>query len=328
MSGPGFHIDLAGTRRERYSRPGALPSVEPATIGEDLLRRDFSINAIALRLTPPAGEVIDPTGGLADLEARLVGVLHERSFQDDATRMLRACRYAARLAFNLNATTEGWLRRDLAYLATISGPRLRRELCLLFEADAAVAGTLLADRLGVLAAVQPKLGLNAATASRWQAALQGKRYGRLAELGFCLTARCGSQAGVDVLSARLHLSGRIERALSELLALRAESAKLAASSRLQAVELLERRAPAAVWALSILDDGAPGEVCRRFLEAWRHVRTALDGYDLLALGIAPGAPVGEALRELRREMLEGRLASREDEVDFVRRLIAAGKGQQ
>jgi tRNA nucleotidyltransferase (CCA-adding enzyme) len=96
--GPGYALDLAQTRRETYARPGALPAVEPvASILDDLARRDFTINSISLRLTEPQ-ELIDPFGGTADLGAGLVRVLQDRSFQDDATRMLRAVRYAARLS--------------------------------------------------------------------------------------------------------------------------------------------------------------------------------------------------------------------------------------
>src|SRR5581483_12290539 len=103
--------DLARTRRESYSRPGALPDVEPAAVADDLARRDFTMNAMALRLTEPPGELLDPFGGVADIEARLVRVLHEGSFRDDATRMLRACRYAARFGFALEPVTLALLRR-------------------------------------------------------------------------------------------------------------------------------------------------------------------------------------------------------------------------
>ncbi|HEV8574638.1 MAG TPA: poly(A) polymerase, partial [Dehalococcoidia bacterium] len=90
---PGVHLDLITARSETYARPGALPTVRPAPIREDLLRRDFTVNALALRLTgPDAGEILDPTGGRADLDARIIRVLHEHSFQDDATRILRAFR--------------------------------------------------------------------------------------------------------------------------------------------------------------------------------------------------------------------------------------------
>ena len=113
---------------------------------------------MALRLgkTP---ELIDPHDGLSSIGRKRVAVLHERSFQDDATRMLRAVRYAARLGFKLDPPTESWLRRDLGYLDAISGPRLRRELHLIFEEPSAVAAARMATRLGLLGGVHEALTL-------------------------------------------------------------------------------------------------------------------------------------------------------------------------
>jgi len=121
----GLVIDVATARTESYPAPGALPEVEPASIEDDLARRDFTINAMAV---PLSGEpaLIDPHGGLADLEQGLLRVLHDRSFVDDPTRALRAARYAARLGLRLESGTEQLLRA--ADLSTAGSYRLDREL--------------------------------------------------------------------------------------------------------------------------------------------------------------------------------------------------------
>ena len=122
----GARIDLAMARAESYARPGALPRVQPASIGEDLARRDFTVNALALAISgPERGILLDPCKGWADLRRGLVRVLHPRSFVDDATRILRAVRYAVRLGFRLEAETLILLQRDVSYLDTISGARVR-----------------------------------------------------------------------------------------------------------------------------------------------------------------------------------------------------------
>lgn len=163
-------VNLARTRRETYPVPGALPEVEPAGIDEDLGRRDFTINAMALRLgaaTGPDGEparasgaaLCDPHGGGEDLAAGLVRVLHERSFLDDPTRILRAVRYAARLGFALEPDTERWARDAAAggALGTVSGSRIRDELIdLLAENEAPRSVELLRD-LGADRALHPGL---------------------------------------------------------------------------------------------------------------------------------------------------------------------------
>src|SRR3972149_4491725 len=129
LEGKGWTLDLASARREVYPRPGALPRVTQGSLNEDLWRRDFTINAMAVALAPPSlGELVDPFDGRADLEAGLLRVLHPKSFQAEATRMLRGVRYAGRFGFRLEGETERLLRRDLAHLDAISGGRLRREL--------------------------------------------------------------------------------------------------------------------------------------------------------------------------------------------------------
>jgi len=149
-------VDLATARRESYPRPGVLPEVQPASIEEDLARRDFTVNAMAVALSEPGrGELRDPLGGFADLAVARIRVLHDRSFIDDPTRVLRAVRYEARLGFGLEHDTERLLREAAAAdaLSTISGPRVRDELMdLLREPAAPVAVGRMRD-LGVAAAL-------------------------------------------------------------------------------------------------------------------------------------------------------------------------------
>ncbi len=166
ISADGFHLDLITARSETYARPGALPTVKPATIREDLLRRDFTINALALRLNgPQRGEILDPAGGLADLDAKLIRALHDRSFQDDATRILRAFRYATRLEFEIEGQTLEWLKRDLRFLDTISGARIHHEFArILAEAEPEEALRALYDH-GALAEIHPSLRFQRAHAS-------------------------------------------------------------------------------------------------------------------------------------------------------------------
>jgi len=322
VSGRGFRLDLARARREGYPHPGSLPVVAPATLTEDLARRDFTINAVALRLEPAPLEVIDPFRGVADTRSSLVRVLHDRSFQDDATRMLRGVRYSARLDFKLATQTAALIRRDLSYLGTISGPRLRRDLGLLFEEPAAVAGTRLAQELGVLGAIHPSLGLAEDVAERWQTALDGPKRAPLDELGFCVVADPQDEGTAASVSKWLHLTGRIEKALSDLVRLRSQSPKLASmrTTPSQATETLDRFAPAAVWANAVLEGGETAQACLDYLAEWRHVRPHLTGDDLLALGVTQDAGLGEALRRLRAARLDGRIHTREEEIAMVRSL--------
>ncbi len=157
----GIVLDLATTRRERYPRPGALPEVEPASLVEDLARRDFTVNAMAAALAPvELGQLHDPHGGVPDLDAGVVRALHYRSFIDDPTRLLRAVRYEVRLGFAMDPDTEELAREAVAggALSTVSGPRVRDELLgLLGEPDPA-AGAERLRMLGIDRGLHPALG--------------------------------------------------------------------------------------------------------------------------------------------------------------------------
>jgi tRNA nucleotidyltransferase/poly(A) polymerase len=130
-------IDLTTARKERYRKPGALPAVSAGRLKDDLVRRDFSINAIALDLLD--GKMHDPTNGAADIEARLVRVLHDRSFIDDPTRIFRATRLAARLGFTIEPHTEELMRAAIESdaLSTVSKERIWRELFLVMDEEEA-----------------------------------------------------------------------------------------------------------------------------------------------------------------------------------------------
>ena len=130
-------LDITSARRETYARPGALPTVEPGSLKDDLFRRDYTINAMALSLNPKGhGEVIDYYDGQTDLEQRHLRVLHDNSFIDDATRIWRGLRYEQRLGFTLEDNTRRLMARDIPILGTISGDRIRYELeCIFREAQ-------------------------------------------------------------------------------------------------------------------------------------------------------------------------------------------------
>ena len=130
-------IDIATARKERYRQPGALPAVTAGRLKDDLLRRDFSINAIAVDLL--TGAMHDPSRGERDIEARLVRVLHDKSFIDDPTRIFRAVRLAVRLGFTLEERTAELMRDAVAgaALETVSKERIWRELFLAMDEEQA-----------------------------------------------------------------------------------------------------------------------------------------------------------------------------------------------
>lgn len=124
-------MDFAACRKEIYSVPAAYPKVSPGSLEEDLVRRDFTINAMAMQIAPEAfGRMIDPHGGARDAQARLIRVLHAHSFQDDPSRILRAIRFATRLQCTIEPQTAAWMRAAIRAqgLSRLNRGRLRKEL--------------------------------------------------------------------------------------------------------------------------------------------------------------------------------------------------------
>jgi tRNA nucleotidyltransferase (CCA-adding enzyme) len=284
-------IDIATARAETYPHPGALPEVRVAPdVGQDLARRDFTVNAMAVPLHDDRPELIDPFGGRADLEKGLLRVLHERSFADDPTRALRAARYAARFGFGLEATTEALLRE--ADLETVSADRRRAELRRLAAEAAAPRGFELLAEWGLVAPAPGRLELA----------------GRVAELLSSPPWRDFAPREEAVLAAALGAPGG-ERALAEARPERPSRAVELAASR-DPVELVLARGLGAEW----LD---------RYLREWRAVRLEIDGEDLIAAGVRQGPDVGRGLAAALRGKLDGELRGREAELAAA---LAAARG--
>lgn len=160
----GFRLDVATARAETYPEPGALPVVRPASLEEDLARRDFTVNAMAV-VAGPAGleETLDPYGGAKDLKARALRILHPKSFVDDPTRLLRAARYAARLGLSPEPGTLKAMKAAKG-LGSVSRERIRQELWRILEEADPVPALKLCLKWGLAAAFHPKFKIPAGLA--------------------------------------------------------------------------------------------------------------------------------------------------------------------
>ncbi len=326
VSGRGFRLDLAQARTEFYTRPGALPTVRPSTIEEDLDRRDFTINALALRLAGERqGELIDLHGGEQDLERGMVRVLHGESFQDDATRIFRAVRYAGRLGFRIERKTAAYLQRDRGYVETLSGTRLRREFerCAVEEKVGNIVR--LAARRHVLEAAHQEFSL-ASRELRAVSRLPTLPTSHRDALLFCILLAQAAPSLAEDAIGRLAMTGRQAEAVAGLLGIRRLVQELSAAEAKpsRVAELLSPRPMEAIESFTLIGPVRAARRARRFLDEWRFVRPRLDGSDLQRLGIPRGPAVGSTLKELRAARLDGRVATSEDEVALVRELAERG----
>jgi tRNA nucleotidyltransferase (CCA-adding enzyme) len=276
---PDGPVDVAATRAESYSRPGALPEVRPAGIEEDLSRRDFSINALAVPLAgPPA--IVDPHDGVDDLRAGVLRALHERSFADDPTRALRAARYAARLGLELDAETHRLL--VAADLETVSGDRIEAELRKLAAEPAARRAFELAADWGLI-----ELASEAgALIDSVDAVLTREPWSELASrTDAILAVRLGARPGAAELAAASPPT---------------PSAAVELAHGHDGIDLVVARALGAEW----LD---------RYVSEWRRVRLEISGADLLEAGVAQGPAIGRGLAAALRAKLDGEVAGAEEE---------------
>jgi tRNA nucleotidyltransferase (CCA-adding enzyme) len=323
-------VDVVTTRTELYDAPAALPTVERASLREDLFRRDFTMNAMAVSLKPADfGRLVDPFGGRADLETGVLRVLHNLSFIDDPTRIFRGIRYEARYGFHFEEHTARLARGtiDMGLVGDLSSARLRDELVTLLEDPGAPGGIRRLGELGADHAVHPRLRADEAAVALFERALVLR-----------------AELGAEVPAWRIGLAA-IGRELTpeetydwlERLKVRRRDGNLVAGAIAVAPRIAERLraeslAPADLTSLA--DAFAPDAPLlalaiedrpelRDYFTRLREVRLEIGGAELAELGLAESPRVGEVLGELRRRKLNGELDGRESELAAARELIAA-----
>jgi tRNA nucleotidyltransferase (CCA-adding enzyme) len=336
----GRRIDLTTARSESYRAPGALPSVEPASLADDLARRDFSLNALAIRLDRAAwGRLVDTTGGLSDLRARRIRVLHPCSFLEDPTRILRAARLSVRLGCRIDGTTRrlaGQASRLDVY-RELSGVRLRAELELILAERRPAAALAEADRLGLRSllgrgsgrdrpsgVVERRLGATLAPGAL-------ETLGPDAPLALALLALAGDGMGVDGWAQRLVLAPAVGDAIRQAARNAPDIlARLARARGPSAAFAVLQGAPEVTlaWARSLARDGRARRYLDAFLRRWRRLPPLATGDDLATLGVPPGPGMGALLRELRAAQAAGRVRNRAGALRWLQGAVARGRGRK
>lgn len=330
-----LHIDVTSARTEYYARPGALPTVERSSLRQDLFRRDFSVNAMAVCIDPDCfGALADPFGGLRDLESGVIRVLHSMSFVEDPTRVLRSARFASRYGFSLDPTTEELARQAvrLGMLDEVSGARIREETLDLIDEDPATPAFKRLAKLDALPQVLPeerdgeefvrdfsateraykRLAPLAARTPRRRVTLVTPfvaGIGRVAAERWLRRMRFGREYVEPSLAVADH-GTRLARALKDRRGMR--------DSRLHAMlTTLPTEATIFLWATG---DRLVRERVERYLRELSHVRAAVTGSDLIALGYEPSPAFSAILAQALADRLDGRAVGREQELANLRRL--------
>jgi tRNA nucleotidyltransferase (CCA-adding enzyme) len=321
-----LRVDVASTRAESYAYPGALPKVVHAGIRSDLARRDFTINAMAVSLKPETfGDLFDYFGGREDLEARRIVVLHNLSFIEDPTRILRAIRYENRYGLRMDEHTLNLARAccDMDLVGDLSSARLRDELVSLLDEEKVEFTLRRAEDLGVWPAIHGRLRVDRRTrelvrrADELRAAHQLDRDPPRWRLRLVWLLRDLDPEEIAAWTVRMRVRAQDARVLERALVVgqRLLDRIARGPSEAELYDLAAGEPPEAVLAAMTLDDtGVAADRLAYFLDVTRHLRLEISGQDLLDLGFSSGPRMGDVLRSVLHLKLNGIVATRDEEL--------------
>ncbi len=326
---PGVFMDLITARREHYPAPASLPVVQPAKLADDLARRDFSINTLAIRLVD--GELVDEHNGLQDLQKGVVRALHKNSFIDDPTRILRAIRYEQRYGFAMEPSTRGWLEAARPGLRLLSPERLRHELDMILDEPHAPAmlsrlyGLGLQSFLPDVLPVEPPLTRLLDLAHQppppsWglRPTLGHQPLKRV--LGYALWLMSLTTAALDAANASLAFAAPMLKVIRAASALTRDLTGLRGQPPSAWVARLDGLPMTAIYAAYLHSEQAE---LHNYATGWRHVQAETTGETLKALGVPPGPLYRRVLWQVRAARLDGLVSTGAGEQALLRELLAS-----
>lgn len=343
-----IRVDIATARLEFYTEPGALPQVERGSIKMDLYRRDFSINAMAVRLNPPDfGQLADFFDGQEDIRNKRIRTLHALSFVEDPTRMFRAVRFEQRYGFRLGSQSERFMRNaidDLHLIRHLSGARITHELELMMEEHDPYLGFRRMDELGLLAEVHPLLAMNEEKrdmAGRLRRVLEWYMRMYLPEqpdlLMLMIIAMCRRSPAPEVESVleRLQFSDRRKRGTlavrSAVMGVRQGMARWEKNNgSLSDLHRMLGRVPleALLYLLAGEDRPEQHEKLTRYIYLGRQMKLDINGNDLKNMGIRPGPMIGRILEEVLTRKMDDDSMCREDQLTLAATLAVQYAAEQ
>lgn len=326
-----YSLDFITARRETYAHPAALPDVTPSTLEDDLRRRDFTINTLAIRLDGEHfGELYDPHNGAADITAGVIRVLHAGSFLDDPTRIFRAVRYEQRYGFKIAPETLALVTAARAVVADLSAERVRHEFDLIFEEENATLMLARLAELDMLKAVENALpwgddlrerldtGLAAPVAPDWDLTLRyaGVTFQQI--LGYSLWLLDIAPAEIDTIQARLAFPSAVLECVRAAARLRLDVPALRGFAPSKWVARLRGVPLTAIYAVYLVSGE---QALETYATHWQHIHPKTNGETLKALGLPPGPAYKKILLRLHNAWLDGEVTSAEQEKALLQKLL-------
>ncbi len=315
-------IDIVTARSEQYDEPAALPDIAASSIEDDLKRRDFTVNSMAVSLSPNDwGNLVDPANGFGDIMRKRIKILHDGSFVDDPTRIFRAVRYATRLGFSIEPRTSELIASSLSSIDQLSGIRVRNEFELMLAEPTRVEQMRVSEEIGLLGAISPGLRVGSRALQTLESMSEaGNLSTELSELLAIVTFGLSEDEASQVV---LRFDGPVNWGESITgNALLAKTVALLDDPDLRPSEIAEilHQIPLA----SINAHIAAGPPLPRrdrlveYGEKLRFVVPEINGDDLIAIGIPEGPVIGQLIDVVKRAKLDGKVGSKQQELDLAR----------
>lgn len=320
-------LDLISTRRETYPHPGALPTVTKSTLDDDLRRRDFTVNAMAIRVDGDHfGELYDPLHGQADLEKKLIRVLHPNSFLDDPTRIFRTIRYAERYGFTIDSETLKLVNDESRkVLSGLSGERLRHEFDLIFEEQNSSVLLKQIGELGMLKSIHSQLQVTSYELLLLEDS--SPIFGEFVipdmlsfkqTLCWVLWLMNSSISEIEDVAERLAFPALLTTAISSASTLKKDLPSFKDWKPSQWTFHLDELPSLSVYAVYLV---SKENALSEYLSKWQHIKPIATGDDLKARGLEPGPRFGEILRQLRAAWLDGEVVNEYQETSMLHKIL-------
>ncbi len=328
----GFKVDVATARSEVYDHPGALPSVEPSSIRDDLRRRDFTINAMAIVLNEPRfGELVDFFGGRSDLENGWVRILHNLSFADDPTRIFRAIRFEQRHGFSLEPRTEKLLEEAVAgdFLRTITRQRVRNEILLILREKEPVPTIRRMERFHLTEYIHPRIRVSddmvelfhrTGDTLEWWNSTSAHNEAEAALLNLMALMDQLNAAEAEDASKRLVLRRKYNEALKASKMLLPNIVRRLCQVKDTPSEIYKalRGLPLEVLLFAMAKIHEMRDNIGYYLTEARNIDPLIDGNDLRRLGYPEGPIYTQILESTFAAQLDGFIADRDEAIEFVK----------
>lgn len=304
LSYDGFSIDVISARKEYYERSAALSTIEFSNIYDDMARRDFTINTLAYDVIE--GKILDYFNGLEDLKKGLVRVLHSKSFIDDPTRIFRAIRYATRYAFEIEKKTHNLMKESIENIRLLSADRIRNEIFLILKE---IKAKEMIDKFisyGIDKVIFDGITLNTRNLDRVDANLEVELY-RFLVLFYYL-----KESDINKIEKRLRVNKIYLKALKDLVFLR-EQLNCQNKNIRKIRETIEETKEEVLRAIEVME----GEKAEKIIKG----KLTVKGKDIKNLGLPPSPLYGELMDNVFEAKINGIIATRDEEIAFLKKLI-------